>query len=118
MSIFVNAQSEPIPKELLEAFPETYNDLLNHEIEDKYLENYAQDNANGKYKMTYFHNAYYDQPVLESYVRSILKKLDPSKADELDVPIYLKNEFLIPSVVNDLIEKNIEKVQVLKIRNY
>jgi hypothetical protein len=26
----------------------------------------------------------------------------------------LKSEFLIPSVVNDLIEKNIEKVQVLK----
>ena len=26
----------------------------------------------------------------------------------------LKSEFLIPSVINDLIEKNIEKVQVLK----
>ena len=29
----------------------------------------------------------------------------------------LKSEFLIPSVVNDLIEKNIEKVQVLKTRS-
>ena len=26
----------------------------------------------------------------------------------------LKSEFLIPSVINDLIEKNIEKVQVLE----
>ncbi len=29
----------------------------------------------------------------------------------------LKSEFLIPSVVNDLIEKNIEKVQVLKTKS-
>ena len=107
MSIFVNAQSEPIPKELLEAFPETYNDLLNHEIEDKYLENYAQDNANGKYKMTYFHNAYYDQPVLESYVRSILKKLDPSKADELDVFITRATYFNAFTIVDGSVFVNI-----------
>ena len=49
---------------------------------------------------------------------SIFSYLDDMFSDFLRENISdLKSEFLIPSVVNDLIKKNIEKVQVLKTKS-
>ena len=107
VSIVSFSQSDPIPKKLLEAFPETYRSLLQHDIDEKYLENYALDNANGKYNLTYFHNAYYDQPVLVSYVRSILDKLDPGKTDKLDVFITRSTAFNAFTIVDGSVFVNI-----------
>ncbi|MBL55986.1 MAG: hypothetical protein CMP61_02250 [Flavobacteriales bacterium] len=107
VSIVSFSQSDPIPKKLLEAFPETYRSLLQHDIDEKYLENYALDNANGKYNLTYFHNAYYDQPVLVSYVRSILDKLDPGKTDQLDVFITRSTAFNAFTIVDGSVFVNI-----------
>ena len=52
------------------------------------------------------------------FMPSIFDHLEKMFNEFLDENISdLKSEFLIPSVVNDLIEKNIEKVQVLKTRS-
>ena len=52
------------------------------------------------------------------FMPSIFDHLEKMFNEFLDENISdLKNEFLIPSVVNDLIEKNIEKVQVLKTKS-
>ena len=76
---------EAIPRKLLDAFPKVYDQLLNHDVDEKYIENYAMDNARGKFQMTFFHNVYYDQPVLVSYVKSILLKLAPEEVEGIDV---------------------------------
>ena len=52
------------------------------------------------------------------FMTSIFNHLEKMFNEFLDENISdLKSEFLIPSVVNDLIEKNIEKVQVLKTKS-
>ena len=52
------------------------------------------------------------------FMPSIFDHLEKMFNEFLDENISdLKSEFLIPSVVNDLIEKNIEKVQVLKTKS-
>tara|TARA_B100001175_G_C19389998_1_gene580950 strand:- start:18 stop:902 length:885 start_codon:yes stop_codon:yes gene_type:complete len=52
------------------------------------------------------------------FIPSIFDHLEKMFNEFLDENISdLKSEFLIPSVVNDLIEKNIEKVQVLKTKS-
>jgi len=52
------------------------------------------------------------------FMPSIFDRLEKMFNEFLDENISdLKSEFLIPSVVNDLIEKNIEKVQVLKTKS-
>ena len=52
------------------------------------------------------------------FMPSIFEHLEKMFNEFLDENISdLKSEFLIPSVVNDLIEKNIEKVQVLKTKS-
>ena len=52
------------------------------------------------------------------FMPSIFNHLEKMFNEFLDENISdLKSEFLIPSVVNDLIEKNIEKVQVLKTKS-
>ena len=107
VSVLAVGQPEPIPKNILNSFPETYLHLLQHDVDEKYLENYAQDNARGKYKLTYFHNAYYNQPVLESYVRSILNKLDPGNTDELDVFITRLTFFNAFTIVDGSVFVNI-----------
>lgn len=98
---------EAIPKKLLDAFPKVYDQLLDHDIDDKYIENYAMDNARGKFQMTFFHNVYYDQPVLVSYVRSILKKLAPGEVDGIDVFITRSTYFNAFTIVDGSVFVNI-----------
>ena len=62
-----------------------------------------------------------DEPVsmnMWGFMPSIFDHLEKMFNEFLDENISdLKSEFLIPSVVNDIIEKNIEKVQVLKTKS-
>lgn len=108
-SIFTisNISSQVIPKELLEAYLQNYEALLDHDVDEKYIENYALDNAMGKYQMTYFHRAYYDQPVLESYVRSILERIAPEKSKGLDVFITRSTHFNAFTIVDGSVFVNI-----------
>jgi Zn-dependent protease with chaperone function len=95
LTSFNFAQTSGIPKSYLSSYVSYYEKYLEHDVEDKYIEEYARDHAFTKFNYTFYHKIYYDQPVLVSYIRSILQKIetDRTKADGLDIYITRSTEF-------------------------
>lgn len=94
--LFLNSYgqiNEPIPKHLIPDFFEDKEALLKHpNIPKKYQSTFANDNAINKFNLVFNHSVYYDQPILEEYIRSILKRLDPSSSEVNTLDVYITRQ--------------------------
>ncbi|MFT5667871.1 MAG: hypothetical protein ACI9DK_002071 [Vicingaceae bacterium] len=86
---------DTIPKQYLNDLPSYHRDYLKHDIPENLIESYANQNAYAKFNLTFYHKVYYNQPLLENYIRSILKKLVPENKEigELEIYITKSTEF-------------------------
>lgn len=84
----VTAQ-DTIPKQFLTDFNSYYEEYLTHEIPDNLIQGYAQQNAYAKLNLTFYHKIYYNQPLLEDYIRSVLKQLLPNNNEINNYEIYI-----------------------------
>lgn len=80
---------DTIPRGYLTNMPEYYQEYLQHDIPGDLVENYAQQFAYSKFNHTFYHKIYYSQPLLEDYIRSILKRLLPKKEEITELEIYI-----------------------------
>jgi hypothetical protein len=79
---------DTIPKQYLNDLPSYHRDYLKHDIPENLIESYANQNAYAKFNLTFYHKVYYNQPLLENYIRSILKKLVPENKEIGELEIY------------------------------
>lgn len=81
---------EAIPKKIITDYSNDKAELLlEEEVPKKYKETFAADNAMGKFRLSFYHNVYYNQPILEEYIRSILMRLDPENPELETIDIYI-----------------------------
>lgn len=109
------AHQDTIPKDILKSYKAYYKELLGHDVPEEYRENYAQDHAYSKFNYTFYHKVYYEQDVLESYVRLILKKLQPenSEIDSIDIYITRSTQFNAFTIADGSIFVNIGALAVM-----
>ena len=103
-------QNEIIPKHILSDYSTDKKELLNYNsVPEKYQSTFAEDNAFNKFNLVFYHNIYYNQPILEGYIRSILTRLDPqnSSINQLDIYITKETQFNAFTIVDGSVFVNI-----------
>ena len=80
---------DTIPERFLNDFKSYYQTYSTHDIAENLKETYAQENAYAKLNYTFYHKIYYNQPLLEDYIRTVLKQLLPDNAEVDNYEIYI-----------------------------
>jgi hypothetical protein len=89
----ISQVNESIPKHIITNYSKEKAALLKYpEIPKKYQITFAEDNAFTKFSLIFNHGVYYNQPILEEYIRSILKRLDPSNPEVNTLNIFISKQ--------------------------